>query len=135
MNYSFLLTFAALLVIAAPFLLLGAHREGRRRREAMRVPNVRDVGSARGSDPAPRHDPPPADPPLAEGLAFGSGYYRNLVHRVYRESSWRGRGVILRAYQERDLPTNKVSDPEGPDLNLSELLYHVAERSRATPKA
>lgn len=32
MNYSFLITMAVLLVISAPFLLYGAHREGKRRR-------------------------------------------------------------------------------------------------------
>lgn len=33
MNYSFLITLAAFLVITAPFVLIGAHREGKRRRQ------------------------------------------------------------------------------------------------------
>jgi hypothetical protein len=130
MNYTFLLVLAVFLVVTAPIVLFGAHREGKRRREARRVSNVRDAGSARGSDLAPRHDPP-----TANDLATGSGYHRTLIRRVYRESSWRGRGMILRAYQERELPTNKLSYPEGPDVKLSELLHRAAERSRATPKA
>lgn len=123
MNYAFLLVLAAFLGIISPFLLIGAYREGNRRREARAT-----VRKQYSSDAAVRRVLPgtPATP---------SGIQLEFTLRVDREASWRGRGMILRTYELRDLPTNKVADPASPHLKLSEILYRAVEHNRAASKA
>jgi hypothetical protein len=140
MNYTFLIALAAFLVITAPVVLLGAHREGKRRREARKIQSNSNVSAARAVHP----------PELVRETAHSwmTGRFRAvgeelsadteqaLISRAYSERSWQERGMILRVYQLRkDLPTNQVVEPASPRLKLSELLYRVAERSQAAPKA
>lgn len=133
MNYAFLLVLAAFLLITTPFLLIGAYREGNRRREVRGMPSMRDDMPAHRSDAAARRPPPPP-----KALASGSSPVvpTEVTLDVYRESSWRERGMLLEVYHQReDLPTNKVAEPESPHLSLSEILYRAAEHSRAASKA
>jgi hypothetical protein len=147
MNYTFLIVLAVFLVVTAPVVLFGAHREGKRRREAREIRSMRNDMPVHPPNPVQettRPDPAPETPhawvtgrirALGEELSADTGQ-QALILRVYSESSWRGRGMILRVYQLRkDLPTNQVAEPESPRLELSELLYRAAERSQAAPKA
>lgn len=146
MNYTFLIVLATFLVVTAPVVLFGAHREGKRRREAREMQSMRNDMPVHLPDPVqetPRPDPAQETPhawvtgrirALGEELSADTGQ-QALILRVYSESSWRGRGMILRVYQLRNLPTNQVAAPESSRLTLSELLYRAAERSQAAPKA
>lgn len=124
MNYSFLLTFAALLLVTSPFLLYGAYREGKRKREARarRDAQRRADMAAQELRAIARLAPPSLNVPA--------------VRTLQQEEIYRYAYMILQAYQQReDLPTNILAAPKSPGLTLSELLYEVAERDRPASKA